>query len=164
MKKGFTLIELLITIAIIAILAAVAFVALNPLQRFQDTRDARRASDVSALLSAVKAHQVDNNGAYLAAISGLVAGQVYMVNDGSVATGCDDNNASCDTAVTNDTSCVSLAGLVTSGHLPAIPASPNGAAAWTAGRTGYTLTRAATNVVTVRSCESENTTEIVSSR
>lgn len=164
MKKGFTLIELLITIAIIAILAAVAFVALNPLRRFQDTRDARRASDVAALLTAVKANQVDNSGAYLAAISGLTAGQVYMINDGSAATGCDDNNASCDTAVTNDTSCASLAGLVASGHLPAIPVSPTGAAAWGIGRTGYTISRAATNVVTVRSCESENTTEIFSAR
>ena len=120
--------------------------------------------NITSVLGAVKAHQVDNNGAYLAAISGLTTGQVYMVNDGSVATGCDDNNASCDTAVTNDTSCVSLAGLVTSGHLPVIPTSPTGAATWTAGRTGYTLTRSATNIVTLRSCESENTTEISSSR
>lgn len=164
MKKGFTLIELLITIAIIAILAAVAFVALNPLKRFQDTRDARRASDVAAILSGIKANQVDNSGAYLAAISGLTAGQVYMVNDGSIATGCDDNNASCDTAVTNDTSCANLSGLVTSGHLPALPVSPNGSATWTAARGGYTITRAATNVVTVRACESENTTEIFSAR
>jgi len=163
-KKGFTLIELLITIAVIAILAAVAFVALNPLQRFQDTRDARRASDVAAVLSAAKTHQVDNDGAYLAAISGLTAGSVYMINDGSAATGCDDNNAQCDTAVTNDTACANLTGLVTGGYLASVPTSPNGAGTWTAARSGYTISRSATNVLTVRACESENTTEIFSSR
>ncbi|MBI2484476.1 prepilin-type N-terminal cleavage/methylation domain-containing protein [Candidatus Uhrbacteria bacterium] len=162
--KAFTLIELLITIAVIAILAAVAFVALNPLQRFQDTRDARRASDVAAVLAAAKTHQVDNDGAYLAAISGLTAAEVYMVNDGSAATGCDDNNAQCDTNVTSDTHCANLTGLVTGGYLAAVPVSPNGAGTWTAGRSGYTISRSATNVLTMRSCESENTTEIFSSR
>lgn len=158
-NKGFTLIELLIVIAIIAVLAAVVFVALNPLKRFQDARDSRRAADVNAILSAVKVNQVDNGGNYLAAITALTAGNVYMV--GTAVTGC---NATCDTAVTSATSCVDLTGLVTSGHIGSVPISPAGVTTWTAGLTGYTLSKASTGIVTVRACESENTTEIMGAR
>lgn len=162
LKKGFTLIELLIVIAIIAILAAVAFVALDPLTRFRDARDAHRWSDVSAMLNAIKAHQVDNGGSYVAAITAMTAGQVYMV--GTDVAACDDYNASCDTAVSADGNCVSLAGIVTAGKLGSVPISPNGAGTWTAGHTGYTLQRDATGILTARACESENTTEITLSR
>lgn len=160
--RGFTLIELLIVIAVIAILAAVAFVALDPLTRFRDTRDARRWSDISALMTAVKADQVDNRGNYLTSIQNMTAGQVYMV--GTSAAGCDDQNASCDTDISADTNCVNVAGLVTAGKMGAVPISPNGAGTWTAGTTGYTLQRDATGIITARACESENTTEIFLSR
>jgi prepilin-type N-terminal cleavage/methylation domain-containing protein len=161
-KKGFTLIELLIVIAILAILAAVVFVALNPLVRLQDSRDARRASDVTELLSAIKTDQVDNGGSYVAAISGLNAGEVYMI--GTAVATCDDQNANCDTNVTDDDNCADLTALVTEGYLGSVPISPNGSGTWVAGTTGYTITRASTNIVTVRACESENTTEISSAR
>ena len=157
-KRGFTLIELLIVIAIIAILAAVVFVALNPLKRFQDTRDARRAADINALLSAIKVHQVDNSGNYLSAISSMTAGSVYLI--GTDTSSCTAYNSSCDTAVTGATTCVDLSGLVTGGYVGSVPVSPNGAGTWTAGHTGYTLSRSSTGIVTVRSCESEDTTEI----
>ena len=166
MRKGFTLIELLIVIAIIAILAAVVFVALDPLTRFQDARDATRWSDISAVLDSIKVDQVDNGGAYIAAVTAMNAGDVYMIVDGAMAAGCDDNNVNCDTAVTNDTACVNLAGLVTEGYMGDVPISPAGAVTWDDGDqageegTGYTLQRDATGIVTVRSCESENTTEI----
>src|SRR3989344_7417247 len=94
-KAGFTLIELLIVIAIIAILAAVVFVALDPLTRFRDARDSSRWSDITAILSAIKVDQVDNGGSYIAVVSGLTAGEVYMI--GTAVAGCDDQNASCDT-------------------------------------------------------------------
>ncbi|MBI4599991.1 prepilin-type N-terminal cleavage/methylation domain-containing protein [Candidatus Uhrbacteria bacterium] len=162
LRKGFTLIELLIVIAVIAILAAVAFVALDPLTRFRDARDARRWSDVSAILNALKADQVDNRGTYLASVTAMTAGQVYMV--GTDAAGCDDYNASCDVAVSADANCVNLAGIVTAGKMGAVPTSPNGAGTWTAGHTGYTLQRDATGILTARSCESENTTAISLSR
>jgi type IV pilus assembly protein PilA len=161
-QKGFTLIELLIVIAIIAILAAVVFVALDPATRFKDARDARRASDVIELLHATKLNQVDNDGDYISAISSLTAGSVYMI--GTAGTGCDDQNAFCDTAVTNDTACVTLAGLVTAGYIGSVPISPDGDGAWTAATTGYTATRNSTGTLTIRACESENTTEITSSR
>lgn len=161
-RRGFTLIELLIVIAVIAILAAVAFVALDPLTRFRDTRDARRWSDISAIMTAIKADQVDSRGNYLTAIQNMTDGQVYMVGTG--AAGCDDLNASCATAVSSDANCVNLAGLVTAGKLGAVPTSPNGAATWTAARGGYTLQRDTTGIITVRACEHENTTEIFLSR
>jgi type IV pilus assembly protein PilA len=167
-SAGFTLIELLIVIAIIAIIAAVVFVALNPLKRFQESRDARRWSDVNAILHAIKVDQVDNGGTYLPAISSLTSGSVYMIVDGNGSTamtaGCDDNNTYCDTNVTGDTTCVDLDGLVTEGYLGDIPISPAGNVAWddgdTAGEegTGYTLSyNSTTGIVTVRACESEDT-------
>ena len=107
-SKGFTMIELLIIIAIISILASIAFVSFDPLKRFRDSRDASRWSDVSATLNAVKIDQIDNGGSYLASISSMVAGEWYMIIDGTMATGCDDSNAFCDMAVGADTYCVDL--------------------------------------------------------
>jgi prepilin-type N-terminal cleavage/methylation domain-containing protein len=156
-KAGFTLIELLIVIAIIAIIAAVAFVALDPLTRFRDSRDSSRWNDVTAILSATKIDQVDNGGSLIAAITALTDGTIYMI--GTDSSGCDDDNASCDTNVTADGSCVDLTGLVNEGYLASVPISPTGAVTWNAGTTGYTLS-VTSSIVTVRSCESENTTEI----
>lgn len=166
-NSGFTLMELIIVIAIIAILAAIVFVALNPLKRFQDTRDSRRSADVNAILSALKFDQVDNGGSYLASVAAMTAGEVYMIVDGTMATGCADNNASCDTDVTSATHCVNLAGLVTEGYIGAVPVSPSGAVTWDSGTaegTGYTIQRDTSGILTVRACESENTTEISVSR
>jgi prepilin-type N-terminal cleavage/methylation domain-containing protein len=170
---GFTLIELLIVIAIIAILASVIFVVLNPLQRFQDTRDADRNRDVLTILEAIKVDQIDGGGYYHTNISSLTAGNVYMVVDGSSMTlGCDDNNTYCDTDVSDDTSCLDLSFLKDEGYLGSIPISPasnTGNVAWDDGDlsgeegTGYTVSRSSENVITVRACESENSTEISTS-
>ena len=161
-QKGFTLIELLIVIAIIAILGAVVFVALDPLTRFQDTRDARRWSDATALLNAIKVDQVDNGGAYLSAIASTTAAQVYMI--GTATSGCNAQDTYCDVNVTDGTSCIDLTGLFTEGYIGSIPISPNGSGTWTSAITGYTLTRAATGILTIRACESENSSEISISR
>lgn len=163
-QRGFTLIELLIVIAIIAILAAVVFVALDPLTRFQDSRDAVRANDITELLTAIKVDQIDNGGSYLSDVSAMTAGDVYMI--GTATSGCDDDNTLCDTNVTADTDCVDLGGLVTEGYMASVPISPDGDtnAAWDAATTGYTLQRDSTGILTVRSCESENTTEIIVAR
>ncbi len=163
-NKGFTLIELLIVIAIIAIIAAVVFVALDPLTRFRDARDSRRWSDASALMSAIKVDQVDNGGAYLSAITSATNGVEYMIGTG--ATGCDDatDAGNCDTAIDADTDCIDLSGLVTEGYIGSIPVSPNGDATWTSSTTGYTLTKAATGIITIEACESENSDPISVSR
>lgn len=167
--RGFTLIELLIVIAIIAIIAGVAFVALNPGQRFADARDVSRTVDITAILSAIKIDQVDNGGPYLSAITSMTAGEVYMITDGVPGSpDCDVQNASCDTNVTAEAvpgdHCVDLSGLVTEGYVADVPESPNGVGSWTGDITGYTLERLATGIITVRACESENTTEISVSR
>lgn len=170
-NHGFTLIELLLVIAVIGIIAAVVFVALDPLTRFQDARDATRNSDLNAYISAAKVDQVDNGGSYLTAIANLTAGEVYMiVNGSSMTTGCADNNASCDTNVTSDTHCADLSGLVTEGYMGRVKESPAGAVTWDDGSsagdegTGYTISRSSSGILTVRACESENTTEIFVSR
>jgi len=160
-RKGFTLIELLIVIAIIAILAGVIFVALNPLKRFQDSRDSVRRQQAQELLHAIKVDQVDNGGAYLSSITTTNAGEVYMITDGAVAAGCDDENAFCTTNVTDDDNCVDLSGLVSEGYLGDVPVSPDGSGTWGANDTGYTLERAANGTITIRSCENEGTSEIV---
>ena len=158
--KGFTLIELLIVIAIIAILAGVVYVALDPLTRFKDARDSNRWSDTSALLSAIKVNQVDNGGAYLAAIAAMTPGEVYMITGDGTTTGCNAQNANCDVAVTDTGNCVNLNGLVTAGYIGKVPVSPNGEGAWTSSITGYTLTASSTGIITITACESENTTAI----
>ncbi len=163
-KSGFTLIELLIVIAVIAIIAAIIFVTLDPLTRFREARDSRRWAEASSILNAIKVDQVDNGGSYIAAVAGTTAGEVYMITDGVVATGCDDQNANCDTAVSDDTNCVNLAGLVTEGYIGDVPISPNGAGTWTASTTGYTLQRDTSGIITVRACEGESGSEIWSSR
>ncbi len=166
-QQGFTLIELLVVIAIIGVLVGVVFVALDPALRFKQARDAVRQNDVQEILSAVKLHQVDNNGTYLSAIASATAGSVYMIVDGAMAAGCDDN--ACDTTVTSDTTCINLAGLVDQ-YLEDVPISPAGVTTWDDGSaageegTGYTLERETNGVIRIRSCESEDTTEIEAAR
>ena len=157
---GFTLIELLIVVAIIGIIASVIFVALNPLVRFQDSRDSARWQDVSALATAINIDQVDNGGAYITQITNANDGEVYMIVDGAIVAGCNAQNSVCDTDVTSSGNCINLADLVTEGYLGDVPVSPNGAGAWTSSITGYTLEKDTAGFVTIRSCESENSSEI----
>ncbi|MFH1522564.1 MAG: prepilin-type N-terminal cleavage/methylation domain-containing protein [Patescibacteria group bacterium] len=159
-RKGFTLIELLIVIAIIAIIASVVFVALDPLTRFREARDTNRWSNIASILNAIKVDQVDNRGSYLSAISNMTSGLVYMIVDGAVSSGCDDQNAYCDTDVSGDSNCVNLAGLVNEGYLGDVPVSPNGLGTWSSSITGYTLTASSSGIISVRACESENSDEI----
>jgi prepilin-type N-terminal cleavage/methylation domain-containing protein len=162
--SGFTLIELLIVIAIIAIIAAVVFVALDPLTRFQDARDSSRWNDVNALLGAIKIDQVDNNGSYLWGVNNdtsaaaVVDTNKYMISNATTTSGCDDNCS----AVTSDTSCVNIQGLVTEGYIGELPVSPNGAANWTGALTGYYMIRneSATGTISIYACEAENTSSI----
>lgn len=159
---GFTLIELLIVVAIIAIIASVVFVALDPLTRFQDTRDASRWHDVTELAHAIVLDQVDNGGHYLSAIEAMTTGTVYMI--GTCAGGATSSPSFiCDTAP-GISACVNLNGLVTEGYIAEVPLSPNGSGSWFASATGYTLQTTTTGAITLRACESENTTEIFLAR
>ena len=145
-QKGFTLIELLIVIAIIAILAVVVFVALDPLARFQDARDAQRWSDVTAITEALKLDQVDNAGSYLTAVTNLTAALNYTI--GTCSTG---GNAGC-TAVTTQTACADLTGLVTDGYLPTVPTDPS---TGVDSLTDYYITKSSTGSLTIGSCDPE---------
>ena len=178
--QGFTLIELLIVIGIIAVLAAATFVALNPLTRFQDARDARRRTDISAILSAAKVSQVDHGGNYSDAIKNAAASPaVHMI--GTCDGGTTANEIATDATITAacDTdptlaACLDIGsgseGLVADGYLGALPQSPPGTITWgsvadeSVDMTGYTLEKSSTGILTIRACESENTTEISSSR
>lgn len=177
--QGFTLIELLIVIGIIAVLAAATFVALNPLTRFQDARDARRRTDISAVLSAAKVSQVDLKGYYPEAIKNAAASPtIHMLGtcDGTTANEVATDatiTAACDTDPTV-VACLDIGsgteGLVTDGYLGAVPQSPAGTLTWglaadeTVDMSGYTLEKSSTGILTIRACESENTTEISASR
>jgi type IV pilus assembly protein PilA len=154
-QKGFTLIELLIVIAIIAILAVIVFVALDPLTRFKSARDATRWSDITAVLDSVKYNQVDNGGSYIAAISGLTNGNYYTI--GTCAVGGDSGCG----AQTTQAACADLTGLVTSGHIAKIPTDPS---TGTASKTDYYVSKAATGVITIGSCDPEGGSAINVSR
>ena len=171
-KRGFTLIELLIVIAIIGILVAVIFVALDPATRFGQARDAVRQNDVGEILSAIKLYQVDHDGQHLDTIENLSQLSVYMaVDGGGMDEGCDDNNISCTTPVTQDTHCVNIHDLLQEGYLTDMPVSPVGEVVWDVGDntgdngSGYTISLDTEGIVTVRACENEATTvEIQASR
>ncbi|HCC22067.1 hypothetical protein A2480_04240 [Candidatus Uhrbacteria bacterium RIFOXYC2_FULL_47_19] len=158
-QRGFTLTELLVFIAIVGILGAVVFVTIDPLSRFQDSRDSHRSADINAILLAIKTNQIES-GSFLPTISRLPVDSVFMI--GTASAGCDDQNAVCDTAVTSDASCVDLSELVSGGYLESVPVSPDGLGNWTAVVTGYTLSISTDGTLTVRACESENTSEIKS--
>lgn len=146
-RRGFTLIELLIVIAIIAILAASLFVALNPAKRFQDARDAKRNNDSEAVVAALKAYQIDNNGSYPAAVTALVAATAYTIGTNGVA-GC---NAGC-TAKVTDAGCVDMASLVTGGYMGSVPKDPS---TGTDLKTDYYVIRNANGTMEVGACDPE---------
>ncbi len=156
-NRAFTLIELLIVVGLIAILAGVVFVALDPFTRFRDARNARRAADVASIASAIRVHQVDNGGNYIASVAGLTNATSYMIVTNT-------GNSCIVDALCSGTSnnCADLSGLSNGGYLGAIPISPKGAAAaaWGSGKTGYYIRKNSNNSITVGACESEGAAAI----
>lgn len=153
-QNGFTLIELLIVIAIIATLAIVVFVALNPAQRFKDTRDARRTADVATILTAIHASIVDNKGTLPSGLSTSMA----ETQLGTGATGCAIATGGCSVVAT---ACVNLATPLVA-YLKSIPIDPT--TTFTAAKTGYSVTVDANNIVTIKACGTEGSTNISISR
>ena len=147
--KGFTLIELLIVIAVIAILAAIVFVAINPLARFQDSRNARRWTDVNAVLSAIKLHQLDNSGVYLDAIDDLTNDLYYQIGGGGAC-----NDTCLNPTVVLQTTCADLEELTDDGYLPDIPIDPNASGA-SEDETRYYIVKHANGSITVGNCSEE---------
>lgn len=148
-NTGFTLIELLIVIAVLAILASITFLALDPLKRFQDTRNAKRWAEVEAILSAVKLHQLDNDGDFLTAVDNLSADLYYQIGSGS---DCGDTCTN-PTVILQD-NCVDLSGLISSGHLVEIPIDPHDENA-SAIETRYYMIKTSNGTITVGACSEE---------
>ncbi len=153
-SKGFTLIELLIVIAIIAILAIVVFVALNPAQRFKDARDAKRVSDIDTLLTAIHASIVDNKGTLPTGLSsGMSETQL-----GTGGSGCAIATGGCSVVAT---ACVDLTTPMVK-YLKSMPIDPT--TTFTAAKTGYSVTVDANNIVTIKACGTEGSTNLSISR
>lgn len=153
-KFGFTLIELLIVIAIIATLAIVVFVALNPSQRFKDARDARRVSDVETILTAIHASIVDNKGTLP---TGLSTG-MSEVQLGSAGSGCAVATGGCSVVAA---ACTDLSTPLVK-YLKTVPIDPSLTSVST--KTNYSVIVDSNNIVTVKACGTEGTTNISISR
>ena len=154
MKKnsGFTLIELLIVIAIIAILAVVVFVSLDPVTRFKNARDARRRADTQSILTAVHQYIVDNNGTLP---SGITTSDLQL---GTAGSGCTVSTGGCSVATA---SCLDLSTLLAK-YLKSVPIDPSLAS--TSTKTNYSVVKDSNNIVTVKACGTEGTTNISVSR
>lgn len=151
---GFTLIELLIVIVIIATLAIAVFVALNPSQRFKDARDAHRNTDVETILTAIHASIVDNKGTLPTGLSTSMA----EVQLGTAATGCAIATGGCSVAAT---ACTDMSTALVK-YLKTIPVDPSLAS--TSTKTSYSVVVDANNIVTVKACGTEGSTNISASR
>ncbi|MFZ3032139.1 MAG: type II secretion system protein, partial [Candidatus Moraniibacteriota bacterium] len=144
-QQGFTLIEILLVIGIIAVLATVVIVSLDPATRFQNARDVRRLADIQSVLSAVQQYIVDNRGTLP---SGLDTTEKQI---GTSATSCALTDGICSA---NTTYCLDLSTTLAP-YLKDMPYDPeNGSAA----RTHYTIVVDSNNIVTVRACDSADTT------
>ena len=156
LQKGFTLIELLIVVAIIAALAIAVFVALNPAQRLKDAKDARRTADADTILTAIHASIVDTKGALPTGLTTSMA----ETQLGTGATGCAIATGGCAVVAT---ACVDLATPLVK-YLKSMPIDPSGGTTYTATKTGYSVAVDANNIVTIRACGTEGTTNIYVSR
>ena len=165
LSKGFTLIELLIVIVIIATLAVTVFVALDPAKRLKDTRDARRTSDVQSILTAIHQSIVDNKGSMPTNMP--VAGTERMLGNGLGGVGqpCEAAVATGGCAHPASTACADLmtGTLNVSKYLKTMSIDPLGGT-FTAAKTGYSVAVDANNIVTVKACGVEGSTNIAASR
>lgn len=151
LKKGFTLVELLIVIGVIAVLASLAFVALDPLARFQESRNAQRWTDVNAVLSAIKLHQVDNKGIYDSSIDALTDDLYYQIgedDEGNCAETCESP------AVNLQADCVDLDSFISGDYLQEIPIDPSVPGA-SYNETAYYLVKHSSGAITVGACFEE---------
>lgn len=155
LSKGFTLIELLIVITIIATLAVTVFVALNPAQRLLDAKNARRTSDVDSILTAIHESIVDFKGTLPTNLAAIAVGTETQLGTG--VTGCAISTGGCSVAAV---ACADLIADVVQDLLPylkTMPIDPNGGTTYTAAKTGYSVTRDANGIITIRACGKEGT-------
>lgn len=154
-KKGFTLIELLVVMAIIAALAVVIFVALNPVQRLKDARDSKRISDVESILTAIHQSIVDNKGTLPTGLST----SMFETQIGTSGSGCTLATGGC---AATASACVDLSSPL-SRYLKSVPIDPT-TSTYSSSKTGYSVVVDNNNIVTVKACGTEGTTNISQSR
>jgi hypothetical protein len=134
--------------------AIVVFVALNPAQRLKDARDAHRTADVDTILTAIHSYIVDNQGSLP---SGLSTG-MSEVQLGSAGSGCTTSSGGCSVAAT---ACTNLATPLAK-YLKTIPIDPS--LSFSSTKTNYSVVVDSNNIVTVKACGTEGSTNISSSR
>ncbi|MEK7573858.1 MAG: type II secretion system protein [Patescibacteria group bacterium] len=164
-EKGFTLIELLIVITIIAALAITVFVALDPAKRVKAANDARRTADADTILTAIHASIVDTNGTLPTGLSTSMA----ETQLGTGVSGCAISTGGCTSVAAACVDlCVPVSGACTTGSLAKyvknMPVDILGGTTYTAAKTGYTVTVDANNIVTIKACGTQGTTNISVSR
>lgn len=154
--KGFTLIELLVVIAIITALGVAVFAALNPGQRVKDANDARRTVDVDSILTAIHQSTVDNKGTSPTNLP--AAGTEAQL--GTASSGCAIATGGC--AVTQ-TACVDIMSGTqnVTKYLKTMPTDP---VTGTAETTKYSVVVDTNNIVTIKACGVQGTTNISASR
>lgn len=146
---GFTLVELLIVAVVIIILATITFVALNPVRKEEDHRDIRRTVDVQTLSTAIHQYSWDNNNQLP---KGLWAG-MPETQIGTATHGAQIFTGGC--AATPSAAVDLRASL--SKYLESIPKDPKSG---TEALTGYTVSVDIDNVVTIKACGTEGSTNI----
>lgn len=147
--QGFTFIELLVIVTIFVLVSACVFTALNPAKKLRETRNERRVSDITAILSAIQASMMDNNGAYPAGLTvGMSEAQLGTGNSG-----CAVSTGGCSVSAE---ACVDLA-MPLEKYLKTIPVDPT---AGKATRTLYSVVVDTNGVVTVKACGSEGTSNV----
>ena len=145
-RSAFTLLEILLVIGIIAVLATVVVVSLDPATRFRDARDARRLSDIQSILSAIHQYIVDNRGTLPPGID------TTEREISSAGGGCGVSTDIC--SVGGDSDCADLATPLAR-YLKTIPYDPeNGSES----HTRYSVQADVNNIITVRACDSDDST------
>lgn len=155
-QKAFTLIELLVVIAIIAALAVVVYSALNPAKRLEDARDSRRNADVDTILTSIHTYIVDNKGSLPAGLSSGMS-EIQLGTGGS---GCAISTGGCSVVAA---ACVDVSTPLVK-YLKSMPVDPSGETTYTSAKTGYSVVVDANNIVTVKACGTEGSTDISASR
>lgn len=144
---------LLVTVFIITLLGTVDFFNFS-----SNSRDVRRWADTSNVIVAFKKYKQQNNGQLPSVISSTTPTEIYMITGGEKTMGCATQNDKCLFKVTDDSHCLDLSLLVKEGYLTQVPVSPNDKI-WRPDLTGYTFQRE-NNIITIRSCEAEETEAI----
>lgn len=162
-KKGFTLIELLIVIGILAVLLAITIIAINPARQFAKANNSARLASLNAILNAATQCFAENKGAF----SGVGCDAINQINTASTYTiqGVSGMTTTGAGAITTASPFqVNLCGLVAGGYVASLPKDPSVATPGTGGdatgcaaaiaagtvyNTGFTISKNASNKVTI---------------